>query len=81
MSYCIIIFALFLIACLFHLKKVLQIFISLHGLKDLAFARLKEKNYSDSLLLIHHCSEIMNCILSYNDPKHQGWLPTHYEKT
>lgn len=55
--------------------------ISLLGLKDLSFARLKEKIYSDSLLLIHHCSEIMNGILSYNDPKHQGWLPTHYEKT
>lgn len=68
MSYSIIIFALFLIACLFHLKKVLEFLISLLGLKDLFFARLKEKNYSDSLLLIRHCSEIMKGILSYNDP-------------
>lgn len=77
MSYSIIIFALFLIACLLHLKKVLEFLLSLLGLKDQA----ERKNYSNSSLLIHHCSEIMNGILPYNDPKHQGWLPTPYEKT
>lgn len=43
MSYYIIISALFLTACLLHLKKVLEFLISLLGLKDLSFARLKEK--------------------------------------